>query len=158
MSSTTAYVIQSGQNPDFCVGVTSATAGTLVTLKLLSGVGDELSQWNMDPDSGYITLASNPELCLDVQGYNGNQGQVVIDNIVLGRGSQKWNWVGSPPNISNLLYPTMVIDNSGGNVVPGNAVLVWPLNGGQNQKWSLQPIPAQSLLQQKATQQVAARV
>ena len=137
----TAYVIQSLQNTNLCIGASSTAAGSLVTLQVLSGVGGTLSQWNMDPNSGYITLAADTSKCLDVQGYDGQQGQVIIADLVLGRTSQKWNWVGSPPYISNVAYPNMVIDNSGGSAQPGNPILIWPLNGGQNQKWASLAVP-----------------
>ncbi len=139
---TTTYVIQSLQNTGLCVGVTSMAAGSLVTLQTLSGAGNKNSQWLMDPNTGTIALASNPDLVLDVQGYDGKQGQVIVANMVLGRTSQTWNWVGSPPNISNNQYPQMVLDNSGGVVQPGNPVLIWPTNGGTNQKWSCLAVPA----------------
>ncbi|KKO61998.1 Ricin-type beta-trefoil lectin domain protein [Janthinobacterium sp. KBS0711] len=138
----TAYVIQSLQNTNLCIGVTSAAAGSLVTLQVLSGVGGTTSQWNMDPNTGYITLAANPSLCLDVQGYDGQQGQVIVSTMTLGRTSQLWNWVGRAPNISNVQYPQMVLDNANNNASPGNAILVWPYNGGQNQKWSCLAVPA----------------
>jgi len=146
----TAYVIQSLQNTGLCIGTTSTAAGSLVTLQVLAGVGAQLSQWNMDPNSGYITLAADPTKCLDVQGYDGQQGQVIIADLVLGRTSQLWNWVGRPPSISNVEYPTMVLDNSGGHATPGNPILIWPYNGGQNQKWSSLAVPALAMIQKSA--------
>lgn len=143
----TSYVIQSLQNTNLCIGATSTAAGSLVTLQTLSGIGGKLSQWVMDPTTGYILLAADQTKCLDVQGYDGQQGQVIIANAVLGRTSQLWNWVGSPPQISNVAYPTMVIDNSGGQAVPGNPILIWPANGGQNQNWSCLAVPTLAQLQ-----------
>lgn len=144
----TAYVIQSSQNTNLCIGATSTAAGSLVTLQLLSGTGGKLAQWNMDPNTGYITLAADSTKCLDIQGFSGQQGQLIIADLVLGRPSQIWNWVGSPPYISSSAYSSMVVDNSGANANPGNPILVWPLNGGQNQKWSALSVPTLSLLQQ----------
>ncbi|MEX3954118.1 RICIN domain-containing protein [Paraburkholderia sp. EG287A] len=143
----TAYVIQSLQNSNLCIGATSAAAGSLVTLQELAGIGGKLSQWNMDPNSGYITLAADPTKCLDIQGFDGQKGQVIVADLVLGRNSQLWNWVGRPPYISNVEYPTMVLDNSGGITVPGNPVLIWPYNGGKNQEWSSLPVPTLNVLQ-----------
>jgi hypothetical protein len=143
----TAYVIQSLQNTNLCIGTTSTAAGSLVALQVLAGVGDQMTQWNMDPNSGHITLLADSSKCLDVQGYDGQQGQVIIADIVLGRTSQMWNWVGRPPGISNVAYPTMVIDNSGGHASPGNPVLIWPYNGGQNQKWSSLAVPTLAMIQ-----------
>ncbi|WCM87649.1 RICIN domain-containing protein [Acidovorax sp. NCPPB 3576] len=140
----TAYVIQSLQNTNLCIGVANVAAGSLVTLNVLSGVGGKNSQWNMDPNSGFITLAADPSLCLDVQGYDGQQGQVIVANLVLGRTSQQWNWVGRAPTISNVQYPQMVLDNANNNASPGNPILIWPYNGGQNQKWSSLSVPALS--------------
>ena len=144
------YILQSQQNTNLCIGAASDAAGALVTLQILSGIGGTLSQWNMDQNTGYITLAADPNLCLDIQGFNGQQGQVIVANLVLGRTSQRWNWVGSPPYITNQAYPSMVIDNSGGNANPGNPILVWPLNGGQNQKWSALGVPALEALAEAA--------
>ncbi|BFO57450.1 MULTISPECIES: ricin-type beta-trefoil lectin domain protein [Comamonadaceae] len=138
----TTYVIQSLQNTSLCIGVTSAAAGSLVTLQTLSGVGNKNSQWTMDPNSGVIALATDSNLVLDIQGYDGQKGQVIVANYVLGRSSQTWNWVGSPPNISNNQYPQMVLDNSQGTAAPGNPILIWPNNGGTNQKWSCLAVPA----------------
>jgi len=143
---TTAYVLQSLQNTNLCIGTTSGSAGSLVTLQVLSGIGDTLSQWLMDPNTGYIQLAADPNLVLDVQGFNGQQGQIIVSAINLGRTSQKWNWVGRAPNISNVMYPTMVVDNSGGDASPGNPILIWPFNGGQNQSWSALSVPSMHLL------------
>jgi hypothetical protein len=142
----TAYILQSLQNTNLCIGVTSTAPGTFVTLKTLSGAGDKLSQWSMDPNTGVISLASDPTLCLDVQGYDGKQGQVIIATWVIGRTSQQWNWLGAPPTISNVQYPNMVLDNANNTVAPGNAILIWPLNGGTNQKWSKLAVPALELL------------
>lgn len=137
----TAYVLQSNQNTSLCIAVTQAAAGTPVTLQVLAGVGGKTSQWNLDPNSGYITLAADPTLCLDVQGYDGQKGQVIVANLVLGRASQQWNWVGMAPYIANVMYPNMVLDNAGATIAPGNPILIWPLNNGQNQKWSRYSVP-----------------
>ena len=139
---TTAYILQSQQNTNFCVGVTSVAAGSNVALLTLSGAGGTTSQWSMDPNTGYIQLIADPSLYLDVQGTGANPWQLIVSNFVIGRVSQKWNWVGNPPFISNQAYPTMVIDNSGGNVTAGNPILLWSLNNGQNQKWSKLAVPA----------------
>lgn len=144
------YILQSLQNTNLCIGVASVSAGALVTLQTLSGIGGKSSQWQMDQNTGYITLAADPSLCLDVQGFNGQQGQLIVAKLVLGRDSQRWNWVGSPPYISNQAYPSMVIDNSGGNANPGNPVLIWPLNYGQNQKWAALSVPALAALAEAA--------
>lgn len=143
----TNYVIQSLQNTGMCIGTNSPAAGSLVTLQVLSGSGGTLSQWNMDPNTGYIHLAADNNMVLDVQGYNGTQGQIIIAALTLGKTSQKWNWVGQPPRISNMAYPNMVVDNAGGNVTPGNAILIWPLNEGQNQSWSALSVPSLQQLQ-----------
>lgn len=143
----TSYVIQSLQNTNLCIGATSTAAGSLVTLQVLSGIGGKLSQWTMDPNTGYIQLAADPSKCLDVQGYDGEKGQVIIADLVLGRTSQLWNWVGSPPQIVNVAYPKMVVDNSGGQAVSGNPILIWPANGGLNQKWSSLAVPTLAQLQ-----------
>lgn len=144
---TTSYVIQSLQNTGLCIGVNNVAAGSLVTLQVLAGIGGTTSQWEMDPNTGYISLTADPTLVLDVQGFNGQQGQLIVNTMTLGKTSQKWNWVGRAPNIGNVAYPTMVIDNSGGNAQPGNPILIWPFNGGQNQSWSSLAVPVLSLLQ-----------
>lgn len=35
---------------------------------------------------------------------------------------------------------SLVLDVSGGSTASGAAVIQWPVNGGQNQEWNLQPV------------------
>jgi|GEM_PF-2505161 len=132
----TKYIIQSLQNQNYCIGVRQASANQPLVLSYLQGAGSPLSQWYMDPNTGIITLVADPRLCIDVQGVVIQGSQLILSPYVPGRQSQNWNWLGNPPFISNNSAGNMVIDNSGGSITPGNPILVWSQNGGNNQKWT----------------------
>jgi len=134
--STTKYIIQSLQNPNYCVGVRQASANQPVVLSFLQGAGSPLTQWYMDPNTGIISLVADPTLYIDVQGTVVQGSQLILSPYVPGRQSQSWNWLGNPPYISNNAAGNMVMDNSGSNIAPGNPILVWQQNNGQNQKWT----------------------
>lgn len=142
----TAYIIQSAQNPNFCIGVTQASAGSLVVLSTLQGAGNTLTQWLLDPNTGHMQLAANPDLYLDWQGTSPSGSQLIVTDYVLGRTSQTWNWVGNPPYISNNAAFNYVIDNSGAQVTAGNPILLWPQNSAINQKWNRLAVPRLSAL------------
>lgn len=131
----TTYVLQLQSNPNYCIGVQAASSGSPVVLSYLQGAGSKLTQWILDPNTLLITSAAAPSLCLDVKGTVTQGSQLIITDIVLGRQSQQWNWVGNPPYISNIAASNMVIDNSGGNNSQGNPILIWGQNGGTNQQW-----------------------
>ncbi|HET9621013.1 MAG TPA: RICIN domain-containing protein [Kofleriaceae bacterium] len=135
------YIIQSQQNQNYCIGVTQAGPHQPVVLSFLQGAGSPLTQWHMDPNTGIISLVADPQLVLDVQGTGGQGSQLILSHYVLGRASQAWNWLGNPPLISNNAYPSMVVDNSGANVSPGNPVLLWGQNNQQNQRWTQLSVP-----------------
>jgi len=151
----TKYVLISNQNTNLCIGATQASAGSLVTLTLLGGGTNPLSQWYLDANTGHITLVANPDLYLDVQGIVTQGSQLIVADFVLGRQSQSWNWLGNPPQINNNASPNMVVDNSGGNPNPGNPILIWQANGGVNQKWTKLAVPTYEKIHMKA---VAAQV
>jgi hypothetical protein len=140
--SQTKYIIQCQQNSNYCIGVTQPSAQQTVILSFLQGAGNPSTQWTMDPNTGLIRLAADPNLCLDVQGTVIQGSQLIISPYVLGRQSQAWNWLGNPPYISNNASGQMVIDNSGGDINPNNPILVWPQDGGANQKWTMLAVPA----------------
>jgi hypothetical protein len=137
------YVIQYQINPSFCLGVSSATAGTPVLLNLLAGVGNPNTQWDVDPSSGLITLVGNSNLALAYSGtIPGNGTPLIVAQIVLGAPSQRWNWVGNPPDINSLGAPGFVVDNSNGGQQPGNKIQLWQFQGGNtNQAWTFTPVP-----------------
>ena len=89
-------------------------------------------------NSGLITLAADPTLCLDIQGNApGNGVGLVVATFVLGRPYQRWNWVGSPPYIMNNGALGLCVDNANGNMSPGNKIQLWQLeNGDTNQQWT----------------------
>ncbi|HYU34578.1 MAG TPA: RICIN domain-containing protein [Thermoanaerobaculia bacterium] len=145
-SEKTAYVIQFSANTNFCLGVTAANPGAQVTLSLLQGAGTPLTQWYIDPNSGTITLAaSNPDspLYLDFQGSTPSNGvPLIVSSFVLGRNSQRWNWLGNPPYVMNQGAPSYCIDDSNGGTQPGNRVQIWTQqNGNTNQQWQFLAVP-----------------
>ena len=142
----TKYVIQFSANTNFCLGVTAANPGAQVTLTLLQGAGTPLTQWYIDPNSGYITLAgadpSSP-LYLDFQGATPSNGvPLIVSSFALGRNSQRWNWIGNPPYVMNVGAPNYCIDDSNGGTQPGNRVQIWTQqNGNTNQQWQFLAVP-----------------
>ena len=134
--SATKYIIQSLQNQNYCIGVRQASARQPLVLSFLQGAGSPNTQWYMDPNTGLITLVADPSLCIDVQGTVIQGSQLILSTYVPGRQSQSWNWLGNPPYVSNNAAGNMVIDNSGGNISPGNPILVWGQNSGTNQQWT----------------------
>lgn len=119
-----------------------ASARQPLILSFLQGAGSPLTQWYMDPNIGLTRLVADPNLCIDVQGTVVQGSQLILSTFVPGRQSQRWNWLGSPPYVSNNAAGNMVIDNSGGSISPGNPILVWPQHGGQNQQWTELSVPA----------------
>ena len=143
----TKYIVQLNGNPNFCLGVASATANSPVVLSILAGVGNSLTQWYTDPNTGAITLVGSPDptnpLYLDFQGTSPSNGQpAIVATFVLGRNFQKWNWVGNPPYVQNIGAPTYAIDNNAGSVVAGNKIQIWTQSvGSANQQWNFLAVP-----------------
>src|SRR6202035_5287523 len=131
------YIIQLVANRGYCLGVQQASPGSNVVLSNLQGIGNKTTQWELDPNSGRITLAGSANLCLDIQGNSpGNGVQLIVADYVLGRPTQIWNWVGSPPSIMNTGAPGFCVDNNGGNVAPGNKIQLYATNGTNAQQWT----------------------
>ncbi|OJT21058.1 hypothetical protein BO221_29725 [Archangium sp. Cb G35] len=145
------YIIQSQQNTNYCFGVLQAAMNQPVVLSYIQGAANPLTQWIMDPNTGLIRLAANQDLYLDVQGTVTQGSQLILSSYIPGRLSQSWNWVGNPPFIANNANPGMVVDNSEDNVSPGNPILIWPQNGGQNQKWTLVSVATHEAFQSRLT-------
>ncbi len=148
----TNYIIQLVANGGYCLGVQQASPGSNVTLSTLQGIGNKTTQWELDPNTGLITLAANPNLCLDIQGNSpGNGVALIVATYVLGRPYQLWNWVGSPPAIMSIGAAGYCVDNSGGNVAPGNKIQLWQQGGGSaNQQWTELSVPMLSLVKKAA--------
>ena len=146
------YIIQLVANRGYCLGVQQASPGSNVTLSNLQGVGSKTTQWELDPNSGLITLAADHTLCLDIQGNApGNGVQLIVATFVLGRPTQSWNWVGSPPSITNNGAQDFCVDNSAGNVAPGNKIQLWQQNDGNaNQQWTELSVPMLTSLKKAA--------
>jgi hypothetical protein len=143
----TKYVIQFTTNPNFCLGVTSAAPGSPVVLSILQGAGSKLTQWELDANTGLISLVGSPDpqnpLYLDFQGTSPSNGStVIVSALVLGRTFQKWNWVGNPPYVMNLGAPTYCVDDNSGGTQPGNKIQIWSQqNGNTNQQWQFLAVP-----------------
>ena len=133
---TQPYIIQLNDNPNYCVGVGTIANGASVILKQMDGNFDKTVQWLFN-DDGTICSAGNPELCLGQPGVTVSQGQLSLNMVVGNQTTQQWNWLGQPPYIANVGQPTMVLDNSGGNVTVGNPILLWQMHSGSNQQWTL---------------------
>ncbi|WP_394828971.1 ricin-type beta-trefoil lectin domain protein [Pendulispora albinea] len=132
------YILQSGQNPNLCVGVSSLQPGAPVILTPFQPPGSPFTQWYLDGSTGRIVLAANPSLCLDAS----QPGNQLFLNSWTMSPTQFWNWLGAPSYIINYGYPQAVIDNSGASIIPGNPILLWGMHGGVNQRWSLLQVPA----------------
>lgn len=142
------YYIQLTQNPNLCIGAQQIASGAQLELKLLSE-SDLSTQWTLC-DNGNIVSAGNPDLCIDAQGINSNQGTAYLTMVAPGRLSQRWNWVGQPPYITNDMYPTLVLDNANDNPVVGNQVYIWQMHSGENQQWTLLTLDAARKLAEAA--------
>ncbi|HZF12636.1 MAG TPA: ricin-type beta-trefoil lectin domain protein [Thermoanaerobaculia bacterium] len=134
-----SYLIQfisNGSPVDRCIGVTTIAPGAPVVLSLLGASPNTM--FNLDPNSGYITSASHPNLCLDIAGTPQKGAQVILAQKVLGKVTQRWNWLGSGQRIVNVGVPTLCIDNTNCNLTPGNKIAVWDASG-ECQLWQSVP-------------------
>ena len=147
----TNYILQFIANRGFCLGVQQASPGSNVILSNLQGVGNKTTQWELDPNSGVISLAADPSLCLDIQGNAPADGvPLIVAEPVLGRLTQIWNWVGSPPFIMNIGAPNFCVDNNNGGTAPGNRIQLWGQgNGNTNQQWTKLSVPLLQQVQKK---------
>jgi hypothetical protein len=145
----TSYIIQfinQGTPTQFCLGASSAASNAPVVLSLLAGAGSPTTQWNLDPNSGLIQLASTAgsplPLYLTIPGTSIVQGaQLLIAPFLLGSQMQSWNWVGSAPRIvSNAPPATFCVDNNNCTMSAGNKVMIYP-NSGVCQTWQFIAVP-----------------
>ena len=145
-----SYIIQfvnQGTPVNFCLGATSTAANAPVTLSLLQGAGGPTTQWNLDPTSGLIMLASTATqpipLYLTIPGTGIVQGaQLIIAPFVIGSLLQSWNWLGSAQRITSNAPPsTYCVDNNACTLSAGNKVQIWP-NTGACQQWQFISVPA----------------
>lgn len=138
--SSTSYIIQWQQNPSYCIGIQQAVANQPVLLTLLQGAGSPTTRWNMDPNTGLITSAADPNLCLDIRGVSpANLTPLIVANPVLGRPYQSWNWLGSPGRIMNNGAPNFYVDDQGCSTTPGNPIILYDSSGGC-QWWNVIPV------------------
>jgi hypothetical protein len=143
----TKCVLVLNANTNFCLGVTQATPGSRVVLSFLQGAGSPLTQWDVDSNTGMISLVGSPDpsnpLYLDFQGTSPSGGTpIIVASFSLGRTSQKWNWVGNPPYVMNLGAPTFCIDNNHDRAVAGNSIEIWPQTTGNTaQQWQFLAVP-----------------
>jgi hypothetical protein len=138
----TKYIIQWAANPSYCLGIPQANSGQVTQLTILQGAGNPNTQWECDPNTGVITSAANPALCLDISGNNpGNQVAVIVANYVLGRSYQTWNWLGRPGWLMNNGAPGFYLDNYMCQAVAGNPVQIYDASG-RCQGWTLIAVPA----------------
>lgn len=148
------YVIQfikDGQPIDRCIGVNAIQAGAPVVLSLL-GASDH-TVFHMDPNTGYISSVKDPSLCIDIQAPAGSGSQLVLSKKVIGKTTQRWNWLGAPPRIFNVGLPTLCIDDYGNGTNPGNKIIAYDQSGGA-QSW--QTVPADLVAAEEKPRKAAA--
>ncbi|MBR0575076.1 Ig-like domain-containing protein [Proteiniclasticum sp. BAD-10] len=117
--------------------------------------GMENQQWRFDSlGNGYykITSVLNPEYSIDVFGGGDTMGNRVIQYHYHGGTNQQWkilkNADGSISLMSRLAEENgtnFVLDVFGGGKTEGVNVIQWALNGGDNQKWFLQPVASHTV-------------
>ncbi|HYW12246.1 MAG TPA: RICIN domain-containing protein [Longimicrobium sp.] len=138
----TPYIIQSQGSPVFCIGVDAANEGAPVNLMFLQGAGSLNTQWYLDADTGVITSAANPRLCLDVPNAAlVPSARLVLSVIVNERPSQSWNWTTQPLIFSNGA-PELFVTNSGCAIKTENPIVLDDSSSRQCQMWTLLPVAA----------------
>jgi hypothetical protein len=147
-----SYVIQLLGDRNLCLGVESAAANSTVKLMQLAGAGNPNTQWNMDANTGLITLVADKNMYLDIQGTDLSNGTaIIIANYVLGRPTQSWNWVGNPNFILNNGGPTFCVDATSTWTVGADTHMWSQSQNNQNQKWSILSVPAMQAAMEMAT-------
>lgn len=98
-----------------------------------NGNGNQRFQFNMVQPGVYQIIAQHSNMYLAPQGYQ--QGAHVVQS------HQPANWEVSKSFDGayqmKVQGTNMFMDLSGGNIQNGGEVIIWPGNGGDNQKWTL---------------------
>ena len=120
------------------------------------GHGKANQQWIFKKlENGWykITSALNPAYCLDVFGGGADVGNRVIQWSYQGRSNQQWlpiaNDDGTISLMSRLAYENgtgFLLDVYGGGTEQGVNIIQWPGHYGNNQKWTLEAVPAYEVL------------
>jgi hypothetical protein len=131
------YVIRLNVKPTLCLGVTSMTAGAKVMLTLLQGNGNKYNQWEIDPNSGVIALAADPQFVMDVAGSDPQDRTPIVLNLEApDRPFQSWNWLSDRPFIHNNGAPKLVIDDTGNHVENTGVYVFQKVAGNVNQQFT----------------------
>lgn len=135
--SSTPYIIQWQQDTSYCLGINQAAPNNPVVLTFLSGPDNPFTQWQMDPNTGFITSVADDTLFLDIQGVQPKNGTpLIVTSLVPGRTYQQWNWLGSPGRIMNIGAPNFYADNQRCRTTLGNTIQLYD-SGGKCQWWNI---------------------
>lgn len=132
-----AYVVSlfgsEGTSP-VCLGIGEEAFGAAVQLVTLQAVPTLLTQWYLDPTSGFIRSAANEQMLLDVAG---DGRSVLVWFFVPGRTTQVWNWLGVPRMIFNVGIPTACVTAASERAGAAVNILAPPASW---QQWLLVPM------------------
>jgi Ricin-type beta-trefoil lectin domain len=124
---------------NYCLGVISAASGAPVLL-LRAGQGNLNVQWEMDRESGLITLAGQPQLAMAYSGAEPipDKTKIVLKSKNEGEASQKWDWEKYSPAIVNVGTPNLAIQTKDKKSLErGEIVLGKYIDGEAKQHWQV---------------------
>ena len=131
------YLFQYAQDKDYVLGVTDENSNAKVVLRKAKGTPYRYILWDVDQDSGVITLnSSGGQLAIDPQGENlSSQTLLTLAVVKTGAQSQRFDMVTKPLYILSVPEPGLCIDNQDRVVKDGNPIWLYEFNGSQAQQW-----------------------
>ncbi|EIU7173742.1 RICIN domain-containing protein [Pseudomonas aeruginosa] len=134
------YLIQYAQDKNYVLGVTDEMSGAKVVLRKAEGTPYRYVLWDIDQDTGIITLnSSGGELAIDPQGGNVDGGVFLTLAVVNSASkSQRFDMDTKPRYILSASNPKYCIDNESRQTQDGNPIWLYEFNGSQAQQWIAQ--------------------
>ncbi|ASL42856.1 hypothetical protein bAD24_I05145 [Burkholderia sp. AD24] len=131
------YIIEYSQNPNFVLGITDQSLGSQVVLKNKSGLAPRLAFWDVNFDSGVITLnASGGTLGVGADTVTPE----ALAKLKSAADSIRWDFFSSPGFIVPASNHALCLDDKNRVVSDGNPIWLYPVNGSPAQQWRLVPL------------------
>ncbi|NTS93728.1 RICIN domain-containing protein [Pseudomonas aeruginosa] len=131
------YLFQYAQDKDYVLGVSDEQSGAKVVLRKAQGTPYRFILWDVDQDTGVITLnSSGGQLAIDPQGGKVSPQNVLTLAVVNSSSqSQRFDMVTKPLYILSVPEPGLCIDNQNRVTKDGNPIWLYEFNGSQAQQW-----------------------
>jgi hypothetical protein len=128
------YIIEYAQDRNFVIGVTDQILNSAVVLKNKKGLPPRNALWDVNIDTGTITLnSSGGTIGLGVD----RLAAEAPVKLKYAPDSIRWDFLSNPGFIVPVTDHSLCLDNKGRSVTDGNTIWLYPVNGSPAQQWVL---------------------